>query len=788
MTMDHTDLINASQAPSAKAVYFVGPFTSRITFYSQQVRALRLAHAMHELDLIKTGQQVAIVGAGAAGSTVAAALALLDKQVTLYDPAAQILQLQSASSRLLHPHIYEWPARGSLDDRAGLPVMDWSAGTGGVVCNALRGEFSKISAPLSNLMFRAGHKLVGIVPSGPAWQLTFETSDGPQTRIFQHVVLAMGFGDERPAGDVVPEDYWRPGAVGTSATEPVSGATYVVSGNGDGALTETLGLLIDGFEHVSFTRNFLGFFPGDELRIAAGATFTGAAFEQDIGASLRSNLLPILEMHGVLDRLRTMLRKDRIVTINSSGPLFAAGRASQLNQCMVLALLEAAGTEGITVQRTRGFVAGTSKTTDGTALEGISVGSTPYTGSFKHVVLRHGPDIKKRYVPAATLIVDYEAHLAPLLEAGPALAAPPVLDESTFELFEQLRIRKIADHASRPQQLLQADEAKRIVEILVDPAAHVLIERGSHGLTDVAVACERLPKRVTVDVHVLPSKFSEARDLVRLAKGSAGKIDLRAHPTVLNEWTELLPGISAAPDPTSVRAARDYDGAQIMAGVDACLMRALDSRVQSAIALGQTPPLSKLSTPLLAEIGKTWKAWQPDLDANPSVRFDFLRWLAQVDQQEVSPWDGDHGSVQRMANALIMIMAANCQQPLAPKSIERGNLGFAADAVALGTGCEVIGADPISVRREPDDWGVDALILSASGEVNVRNPAGRVLDGGTIGNTVRAARRVSPAIIQNNPFWRERWAGDLDKWKEAVAEEFAALRERQDDQLNGVAK
>ena len=781
-------MINASQAPSAKGVYFVGPFNSRITFYSQQVRALRLAHAMHGLDLINGSHQVAVVGAGAAGSTLAAALALLDKQVTLYDPAAQILQLQSASSRLLHPHIYEWPTLGSLDDRAGLPVMDWSAGTGGAVCNALRGEFSKINAPLSNLTFRSGHQLVAIAPSGSSWQLTFDTSGGPQTRIVQHVVLAMGFGDERPSGDVVPEDYWRPGAIGTSATEPVAGASYVVSGNGDGALTETLGLLIDGFEHVSFTRGFLGLFPGDELRVAADAVFTGAAFEQDIETGLRANLLPILEMHGVLDRLRPMLRKDRAVTINSSGPLFAAGRASQLNHCMVFALLEAAKVEGVTVQRTRGFVAGTTTTIDGTALKGIGVGGTAYTGSFKHVVLRHGPDIDKRYAPAATLIADYKAHLTPLLTATPALAVPPVLDEATFELFERLRIQKIADHASKSQQLLLADEAKRIVEILVDPAAHVLIERGNQRVADVAVACEQLPKRITIDIHVLPSKLPEARNLVRLAKGSGGKIDLRAHLTVLGEWISLLPGISAAPDPTSVRTARDYDGAQTMPGVDACLMRAIDGRVQYAIAHGQTPPLGQLSAPLLGEIDKAWKAWQTILDANHTLRFDFLRWLAQVDQQEISPWDGDHGSVQRMANAVIMIMAANCQQPLAPISIERGNLSFATDAVALGTGCEVIGADPISIRTEPDDWGVDALILSASGEVDVRNPAGRVLDGGTIGTTMRAARRVSPAIIQNTLYWRTRLAGDLAMWKEAVAEEFTALRQRQDAQLDGVAK
>lgn len=178
----HADVLAASKVPSAKGVYFLGPFNSRITFYSQQVRALRLAHALHASDLVQDGEQVAVVGAGAAGSTLAAALALLDRQVTLFDPAEKILQLQSASSRLLHPHIYEWPRLGSLDDRAGLPIMDWTASTGGVVCTALRNEFAKVRVPLQNLAFAPGHKLIEISADGNSWRLSLASPDGTQPR------------------------------------------------------------------------------------------------------------------------------------------------------------------------------------------------------------------------------------------------------------------------------------------------------------------------------------------------------------------------------------------------------------------------------------------------------------------------------------------------------------------------------------------------------------------------------------------------------------------------------
>jgi hypothetical protein len=86
--------------PARFGLYFVGTFDRRITFYSQQVRALRLAHALDATGLIQSTHTTAVVGAGAAGVTIAVALAALGHDVTLYDPAIKVLQLQSASSRL----------------------------------------------------------------------------------------------------------------------------------------------------------------------------------------------------------------------------------------------------------------------------------------------------------------------------------------------------------------------------------------------------------------------------------------------------------------------------------------------------------------------------------------------------------------------------------------------------------------------------------------------------------------------------------------------------------------
>lgn len=790
MPLSPADQLDAARIPGTNGPYFIGPFMPRVTFYSQQVRALELAHAMHTLNVIDPGDLVAIVGAGAAGATMALALALLGKQVTLYDPATEILSLQSASSRLLHPHIYEWPRLGSLDDRAGLPIMDWTAASGGSVVTGLRTEYALARPPLANLAFASRHRLEKMVAEGSGWRLCFSRPNAAEEeRIVQHAVLAIGFGDERPAGTITPPDYWRPASVGTAASEPIAGAAYVVSGNGDGALTETLGLLVSDFEHVTFTRRFLGFFRDDALRLATQTVFAGADHLSDVEPALRNHLLPLLQTHSVLDRLRPMLRKDRSVTINSNGPLFSAGKASQLNQCMTLAVLEAAALEGIAVRRSEGFVTNGSQSPAGARIAGTVLDGNADVSLYKHAILRHGPDTGARYTPAGALIGQYRTHVEGLLASNPALATPPQLSAATFALFEGLRIDKIADHASQAMQRELAATRKRHVEISIDPAVHVVVERGSLRLADIADDCERLADRVTIDLHAAPKDFSDAACLVRLARCSKGKIELRVGAAVRDAWTAVGLGITLAPAQASVSAVRQYSPGAIGPAVDASLVRALDAAIQQAVATGNAPPIGLVAPSVLAVVQATWTTWQTALAADAGLRYDFLRWLANVDQRVSSPWDGDRsaGVIQRMANALIMVAATHAEEAMAPSSAEFGNLSLAADAVALGTGCEAVGGAHLSVRRQPDDWGVDALILSAANEVVVQDPPGGVLDGGTRTTMMTAARRVRPVVIQNDGAWRARLHQGLDAWKAAVAEEFAALRARQDAEVAGVA-
>ena len=82
----------------------------------------------------------------------------------------------------------------------------------------------------------------------------------------------------------------------------------------------------------------------------------------------------------------------------------------------------------------------------------------------------------------------------------------------------------------------------------------------------------------------------------------------------------------------------------------------------------------------------------------------------------------------------------------------------------------------------PDDWDVDALILSAASDVVVDDPLGTIMDGGDPADSIKTARRVRPAIIQADRKWKDRLRGPLPDWKAAVVREFASWRQRQDDE------
>ena len=94
------DVIDGAAVRDRPNLFVIGSFDRRITFYSQQVRALSLVHALKELGYLHSNPRIAVVGGGAAGVAAAAAAALVSKShVVLFEWAVELLPLQSTTDR-----------------------------------------------------------------------------------------------------------------------------------------------------------------------------------------------------------------------------------------------------------------------------------------------------------------------------------------------------------------------------------------------------------------------------------------------------------------------------------------------------------------------------------------------------------------------------------------------------------------------------------------------------------------------------------------------------------------
>ncbi|HVZ94802.1 MAG TPA: hypothetical protein VG797_09855, partial [Phycisphaerales bacterium] len=55
---------------------------------------------------------------------------MLGHHVTLLEKTSVLCHMQhGCDTRWVHPHLYDWPSQGSERPTAGLPIMDWRAGT-----------------------------------------------------------------------------------------------------------------------------------------------------------------------------------------------------------------------------------------------------------------------------------------------------------------------------------------------------------------------------------------------------------------------------------------------------------------------------------------------------------------------------------------------------------------------------------------------------------------------------------------------------------------------------------
>lgn len=324
-----------SLVPGTGNVHVLGSFEKRVTLWSQQHRALNLVYALHHEGLLGPGKHVAVVGGGVAGLTAAAAAAQKGAQVTVLERQSELLHLlQGNHTRWVHPRIYDWPLPGSEEAHAGLPLLDWEAGLAGDVCEQILTGFHR-AAPGCRI-------LCGVedlqIAEGPGPRRRLHWTAGSED--FDLVIFAVGFGIERTVENLLLVSYWRDDSLHQPEVEPGT-RIHLVSGCGDGGLTDLLRLRLTQFRHEHMVREFAS---GADLEVLKRSLLEieqalpgQPEATRAVWLAARYEALPVPP--SLDETLRERLRERTTVVLNGPGVnLFDAGSAV-LNRFLVWRLV-----------------------------------------------------------------------------------------------------------------------------------------------------------------------------------------------------------------------------------------------------------------------------------------------------------------------------------------------------------------------------------------------------------------------------------------------------------------
>ncbi|ROR21410.1 hypothetical protein EC845_2227 [Comamonas sp. BIGb0124] len=440
--MTPQEIIDATLVPGTKGVFVLGSFEQRVTVYSQQVRALNLVDALLSLEMVRReGGRIAIVGGGAAGMTAAVALAKAAPrlaQLDLFERRAGVLELQRNSGRFLHPHLYDWPADGATRSKAGLPIMDWHAGSAGAVAKELHRQFTETVAA-SPLVCFTEHEVVELKSFDVGLVRVFTRNGAATKRIYDAVILAVGFGLERFLGNETAS-YWSPSELAAPLLAGGAEPTIFVSGNGDGGLVDFLMAAFDSLEHMDICQLLINQDFGEALTelqaIEQEAWAAGADLDllEQYRARVRS-LVPPAVWAEINDRLR---RNVRVVLHTREARLLRKTTAlhNRFATFLVLDADQTMGHNAISVKVGIDF--------DGPPPEDgpvVLAGEVPFL-PFKRV-LRLGPDVPANLSPFASLLSGYAAKVAVLHSA--TRPESPTLTATASALFEPFRVANGAE-------------------------------------------------------------------------------------------------------------------------------------------------------------------------------------------------------------------------------------------------------------------------------------------------------------------------------------------------------
>ena len=255
-----TDSQNSDGHPNVFVLGTLSARSERIAVISQQTRAVNLIHCLFATGRLAAGKRVCVVGGGAAGLTAAAYAMQKGAEVTVLERNDLLWNLRGCRTRWLHPNLFRyWPDPRWKCVGTHLPLMNWYAGYACDVGELLLSKYRAFEASQSsrkNLRISFPGQQTArdtrVEPRGECWKVSWSEPEGVgrsrREAEFDAIIVATGFGSEARLRDTEASVYWLDDVLERERPEPRE-RRYLVSGTGDGGLTDLLRIRIKGFRH-----------------------------------------------------------------------------------------------------------------------------------------------------------------------------------------------------------------------------------------------------------------------------------------------------------------------------------------------------------------------------------------------------------------------------------------------------------------------------------------------------------------------------------------------------------
>jgi Pyruvate/2-oxoglutarate dehydrogenase complex, dihydrolipoamide dehydrogenase (E3) component, and related enzymes len=349
--------------------YAIGPFfADGVTILKQQIRALNLIFALAETKRIRNeldgvgaaekARDIAVIGGGVAGMTAAAAATKLGNNVWHFEQRPELCHLQAGcDTRAVAPHIYDWPKAGSESPYAGLPALNWQAGTAAELTRCLVKAYEATQKEADDRLRLYLGATTFVTEMEVKWDNSIDNERGGSKK-FDFIIIATGFGIERVVPGLHTLSYWRNDSINQATPGVTSEKTeqILVSGVGDGGLIDLLRAKIRGFNQawiiddlffeepeLDRLRNGLEQIRSDCFILAKSPESKNPALFHRF-AGLKTNNDTLDQFRTITKRLAKRLRKDVSAILNGPDDVFPDvlrfGRASLSNAFLVYLLYE----------------------------------------------------------------------------------------------------------------------------------------------------------------------------------------------------------------------------------------------------------------------------------------------------------------------------------------------------------------------------------------------------------------------------------------------------------------